>query len=311
MQIIGAGMAGLLAAQMLRRHRPFIREAQAHLPHNHDALLRFKTDAVSRATGIPFRRVWVTKGVVGRFDPIAAANKYSFKVTGEVLPRSILNLEPGERYVAPLDFIPAMAAGLEITYSSPLTGPDLEEAAAIDETIVSTIPMPALMRMVEWPDPEEGGSPFRWRPVFTTRGWIKRPKVDLYQTLYYPGSDVPWYRISITGQEVIAESMMESENECDSFNLLERLIVDFGLPAITTVEWQKESRQEYGKLAPMDSTVRRSFILAMTDKYRVYSLGRFATWRQILLDDVVHDVEVIEKFITERDRYARNLRVMR
>lgn len=307
MQIIGAGMAGLLAAQMLRRHQPSLREAQPSLPHNHNALLRFRTDAVSRATGIPFKKVWVTKGVVGVQNPIQAANRYSFKVTGEVLPRSILNLEPGERWVAPANFIAQMAEGLDIQFGSRFTKEDLAKVEATEEPVVSTMPMPALMKLADWPEPEPS---FSWRPIWTTRGLIVRPKVDLYQTLYCPGSDLPWYRVSITGQELIAESMVGTESNMEGF-LDQFVVTHFGLPAITTINWSSESRQEYGKLAPADNTVRRSFILAMTDRYRVYSLGRFATWRQILLDDIVHDVEVIEKFITERDRYSRNLRVLR
>jgi len=62
-KIYGAGMAGLLAANMLRRFKPEVCEAQPSLPNNHAALLRFRTDACSRATGIPFRKVSVQKAI--------------------------------------------------------------------------------------------------------------------------------------------------------------------------------------------------------------------------------------------------------
>src|SRR5688572_5532364 len=83
--IAGAGMAGLLAANLLRRHRPEVFERQLDLPHNHSALLRFRSPAVSDATGIPFRRVLIRKGiwdgkrVVDRCS-IPLANAYSQKV---------------------------------------------------------------------------------------------------------------------------------------------------------------------------------------------------------------------------------------
>ena len=44
--IIGAGMAGLLAANMLRHRDPVILEAQKSLPNNHHALLRFRSSVV-------------------------------------------------------------------------------------------------------------------------------------------------------------------------------------------------------------------------------------------------------------------------
>jgi hypothetical protein len=50
MKIIGAGMAGLIAGHMLRRHSPEIHEAASSLPNNHSALLRFRSDAVAKAT---------------------------------------------------------------------------------------------------------------------------------------------------------------------------------------------------------------------------------------------------------------------
>jgi hypothetical protein len=66
--------------------------------------------------------------------------------------------------------------------------------------------------------------------------------------------------------------------------------------------------QQYGKLLPIDNNLRKQFILYLTDQYRIYSLGRFATWRQILLDDIVSDLNVLEQLITERDEYQRRLR---
>lgn len=44
--------------------------------------------------------------------------------------------------------------------------------------------------------------------------------------------------------------------------------------------------------------------------YGIYSLGRFATWRQILMDDVVKDVKVIEQLIEQRDNYSRRLKIV-
>lgn len=50
MLIIGAGMAGLLAANLLHRFNPTVLEKAPSLPNNHAALLRFRSDEIPRAT---------------------------------------------------------------------------------------------------------------------------------------------------------------------------------------------------------------------------------------------------------------------
>jgi hypothetical protein len=39
----------------------------------------------------------------------------------------------------------------------------------------------------------------------------------------------------------------------------------------------------------------------------MYSVGRFATWRQLLLDDVVKDIELVGKWISAGSNYARRV----
>ena len=54
---------------------------------------------------------------------------------------------------------------------------------------------------------------------------------------------------------------------------------------------------KYGKLLPIEEKVRKEFILYLTQKYNIFSVGRFATWRQLLLDDIVDDINVIDNMI--------------
>ena len=63
MIIFGAGLAGLLAGNILRKYHPKIYEAQNELPNNHSALLRFRTSDVGTACSIPFKRVKVSKAI--------------------------------------------------------------------------------------------------------------------------------------------------------------------------------------------------------------------------------------------------------
>jgi hypothetical protein len=86
---------------------------------------------------------------------------------------------------------------------------------------------------------------------------------------------------------------------------LDILFANHGIIATNIV--QKE--QDYGKIVPIDEYERQKFILWATDNWNIYSLGRYATWRQILLDDVMKDIGVITKFIEQRNNYARLIKI--
>ena len=58
---------------------------------------------------------------------------------------------------------------------------------------------------------------------------------------------------------------------------------------------------------------RKEFLYYLTREFNIYSLGRFATWKQIILDDVVDDANKIMKLInveTKRRNYQVNLNIM-
>ena len=312
MKIYGAGMAGLLAANMLRRYEPEVHELQASLPYNHGALLRFRTDAVSKATGQPFKKILVHKAVLWMgqlyYQPtIQMANSYSLKVTGEILPRSIINTEPSYRYIAPPDFIEKMTKGINIVYDSPLRKP------FSDDVIISTIPMPALMDITGW----DNRPHFPHDAIISVKVNIADPKVDIYQTIYAAHPNVKWYRASISGHVLIVEYLqkdwlnyvaMPEEDRLDyCYDDVRVALEYFGLYSAETDSTETKF-QKFGKLRPVDDSVRKSFIYGATQLYGIYSLGRFATWRQILLDDVVHDIEVIDNFIMDKSEYTRHLR---
>jgi hypothetical protein len=303
MRIYGAGLAGLLAGTMLRRYKPLICEAQPSLPNNHDALLRFRSDVVSRVTGIPFKKVRVQKAISykGRIRTspcLKASNMYSVKSTGEVLSRSINNLDPVERYIAPPDLIQQLADGLDIRYNTPL----LEPLEPQIEPVISTIPMPYLQKLSRWHSRPE----FNYRTITTISADIVEPKTEVYQTIYYPG-DERYYRVSITGNHLTIEMMgkIELNLHCAEDFIFEAL-KDFGIndPELSLVTIKTQS---FGKITPIAEEPRKEFILAMSDLYKVYSVGRYATWRNILLDDLVQDIQKVEKLFTQRDNYAKRL----
>jgi hypothetical protein len=302
--IYGAGMAGLMAAHMLRRFQPIVFEAQSSLPNNHDALLRFRSDAVSQATGIPFQKVRVQKAICykGQFitEPdLRLTNLYSHKVTGRTLSRSILSLEPVDRYIAPPDFIKQLSVGIDVQYNHKLES----LLTCGSEPAISTIPMPHMMELAEWKEVPE----FEHRSIVTIVAELNN--VDVYQTLYYPGAE-DWYRASITGNKLMIESVGPKFEEHALETQVMRVLNDFGICPSFFGEIH-QTYQHLGKIIPIDNQIRKTFILSLTDKHNIYSLGRFATWRQILLDDVVEDVKFIEQCITQRDLYKTRMASVR
>tara|TARA_R110002126_G_scaffold191862_1_gene340024 strand:- start:7 stop:957 length:951 start_codon:yes stop_codon:yes gene_type:complete len=309
MIIFGAGLAGLLAGNMLRSLNPKVWEAQSSLPNNHEALLRFRTDRVGTSCAIPFQKVDVSKAIkydnkLSTAPDLFLSNLYSQKVTGAVWSRSINNLSPVSRYIAPLDLISKMSKGCKIEYDKPLSGDFLEEQKALGSKrpIISTIPMPALMKMVGWDEFPE----FKSQKIWTQRATIDSPESGVYQTIYYPDKIVGHYRASVIGQTVIVESICEPDKNAGQA-IMEILRDDFGIEAKRLTDIHS-GVQRYGKIMPVDEGIRQKFIFEMTTRYNLYSVGRFATWRQLLLDDVVEDIQKVEQFIRGDSDYNRKMK---
>lgn len=296
-------MSGLLAANMLRRFTPTVLEAQPSLPHNHHALLRFRSDICSRATGIRFKEVTVRKAVKWRGEllsegNLAVNNSYSRKVTGKVLDRSIINLETSTRYIAPPDFIQQMAKSVNVQFNEKVSEPDLIDRDEHSEPILSTMPMPILMKLLGWQEIPEFTSRRVWAIGATIRD------CDVYQTIYYPGAE-PNYRASITGDKLVIECTEEPPFVTD---VIQEVAEDFGFCTRDITGEISSKEQQYGKIRPLsDPNIARRFVLWATDKFRIYSLGRFALWRNILQDDVCKDIGVIERLIEFRDDYRRQI----
>lgn len=296
--IVGAGLSGLIAAHAWPGAPVYERDNEP--TEHHKALLRFRSGSVAALTGIEFQKVTVRKAIYAdgfRAPTISYANAYSAKVIGRVTnDRSIWNLEPVERWIAPDDFYMQLVTnvGARIHWG---TAFDIADAVTHAENrIISTIPLPATMAAL---GEEFGGGEFRSAPITVRRYRVR--DCDVYQTVYFPEPDLPIYRASITGSTLIAESVGEPLRIEAEAARLERV---FGITGLTTPI--ESARQRYGKIAPIDAAARRALLYRLTSRYHVYSLGRFATWRNVLLDDLVHDIAVIKKLLIG-DNYGTRL----
>lgn len=303
-------MSGLLAANIFRKMNPVVMEKQSVLPDNHGALLRFRTRSVSDSSGIPFKDVFVRKQINyhGKHftDPtIPMANEYCLKVSGEYNDRSVWNLSDAKRFIAPDNFLKKLEDGCNIKYNSDFN--NIEGRGTCP--IISTMPMYNLMKILGWREIPE----FKHREIFSITFNIEKPNIELYQTTYYPNIKLPFYRISITENKIIMEFLEKPlagyEWESKILSLFDYcnhfLKHDFGISiSEENISNFKTKHQKYGKLIPIDVALRKKFIAWATNKHGIYSLGRWATHRQILMDDVVEDIKVIEKLI-ETNNYGR------
>lgn len=291
MRIIGAGMAGLLAARMLSpRLKPLVIERSGSLPHNHSAVLRFATCKVAEVLGIPFKKVSLIKTVVPWRNPVADAMAYSRKVLGEYRSdRSVLlpeRWQSFERYIAPENLIEQMAEGVTIEFNVDYDFPPE------GEKVISTIPMPALAKALGYRD-------LGWKWIDGSNIVTRVRGCEAYVSVMVPDPNVPFYRASITGDKLIIELSgtmrgFVPNTEKVIYKACELLGITERCDDFETVP------QSYAKIAPIDEAERRNFIYyASTVTGRAYQLGRFATWRpKLLLDDLVHDVRLIEGWIT-------------
>lgn len=294
--VVGAGLAGLLAANMLKsRYDVRVVERQASLPNNHSAVLRFRTPLVSEVLGIPFRKVTVIKGTEPWKNPIADALAYSRKNTGEYRSDRSVNSSSGvvERWIAPPDLIAQMAKGINIEYSA-----NFEYASEAD-SIISTIPMPSLMETLAYP--RKNVIDFNAYPGINVRAKVFA--CDAYVSLAVPDPAYPFSRVSITGDELIVEcpgrTLDLNDDMARGIAVNAAYMLGITENLLSDISWKK---QQYAKIIPIDETERRRFLhWCSSDKGYCFNLGRFATWRPgLLMDDLVNDVRVITKFMQSK-----------
>lgn len=294
--IIGAGMAGLLAANMLHRHRPVILERASSLPNNHSAVLRFRSNIVSDVLGIPFKKVSVVKDSIPWRNPVADALAYSAKNTGVMRSdRSITaGLVVAERFIAPGDLIERMAANVpHIAYDADWT-PEMTQGGPV----ISTIPMPVLMQKLGCEPTFDMG----WAPAVNVRAKVKR--CDAYVSLMIPDPKMEFSRVSITGDELIVECPQMPPSQLEhAVHLAGQAAWMLGIDPgdLCDVEAYVST---YAKILPVPDDERKEFIYEASLKHNIFSLGRFATWRPgLLMDDLVHDVRKIEGWLNGRSHY--------
>lgn len=301
MIIIGAGMAGLLAGGMIRDQPVTIYEAAESLPNNHSAVLRFRSSVVGDTLGIEFKAVNMMKAVHAWRNAVADNLAYSMKSTGTATLRSIVTAEGGiqRRFIAPGNLIELMQKRVngEIFFSRTVKAEFLRDYKyERSGPVISTIPMPLLMDILEYKKPN-----FKYVHGFNIN--LTLTGVDAYASVYVPDPDLPFNRISLTGDRLTIEvsdpfNIYPTVESYDQYQAVDLALQLLGLNVDYEQDYIIIKPQKYSKILPISDDERKRFIMWATENFNIYSLGRFATWRPgLLLDDVVNDVRVIQRLV--------------
>lgn len=290
MRIIGAGLSGLLAGVLNENaeiHEPFIEQ------NSHQALLRFRSPDIGEAVGIPFKKVTAYKSIwhEGEHTPmnVMMMNKYSRKVSGKISHRSIRHTEAETRWMAPEGFQDMLRNICEsrIHYDA-----HIPSVLDYKGPIISTIPMNVLSRHLGTHHilGKEIDIIKDTKAIYVTRYEIS--DCEAFMTIYYPELGLNVYRASISGNMLIIECIKPMQEKD-----LTTVVNSFGICSYPITEHTLNFMQNNGKMSLINENVRKAFILNATLKHNIYSLGRFAVWKDILLDDVYHDIGRIKHFI--------------
>jgi hypothetical protein len=288
MYIIGAGLSGCIAGFIFPNAT--IYERNTEFTNNHQGLLRFRTNKISELTGIPFTKVEINKYIWSNRDfrqpNPNLINLYSQKVTGRISDRSISNLTGGTRYIAPIDFHNQLQKKLQKSIEYGVSA-DLH---SMDRKIpiITTAP---LNKTLEQLDKSPISFGFNHSTINIKKYII--PGCDIFQTIYFPDMETDIYRASITGDMLIIESIGPIDDR--DVDLVSELFAVDGLNLIENYS----GTQKLGKIIPLENNLRKNILYKLSHFYNIWSLGRYACWRNILLDDVLEDAYHIRRMISQ------------
>ena len=298
--ILGAGISGALAAKFFNTEEIY---DKANAPvNNHHAVMRIKDPRVGMLLGSNMESVSVKKGVYFKgvmWDKtnITINNMYSLKVSGQLSYKSILDLSDCSRFLLSdwdikninygYDFVSINKNSLVFAYNNEYIQKEFDFC-------ISTIPIQHMIKISGIFDelPE-----FKYNPIFVTRFNLNIDST-VHQTIYFPDNCFNSYRVTIEGKQIIFEAINSFPDETE----IEKIICLFGISTLN-IENKQEFVQKIGKIVPYDDKYRKFILNELTEKFNLFSLGRFAIWKQIRSDDVIKDLEVIQKMIfTEEKR---------
>jgi hypothetical protein len=163
--------------------------------------------------------------------------------------------------------------------------------------VISTLAMPIMAKILGIESPVSFSSGKKVRVI---RYRIYNANLNL--SMYYPSPSTPVYRASVM-KDIMSVEMIDSEvTEENLETALQEVFESLGID--TDDVKQLDHGTQLGKISyNVDNRVRKNWIYRLTNEYWIYSLGRFALWKNILQDDVYDDARKIREFIESGTHY--------
>lgn len=297
--IIGGGVAGAVASGFFKYLSPQVFEATNSDPlENHNAIMRFESNAIPMILGVPATSVKVTKNIyyqgnVYANPEIRFSNMYSKKVIDKLSKRSIDNLQTEQRFI-----LTKKIKINNINYNHKLVGKDRNNLIFMHkeqfikipyDVCISTIPMPRLLEMDVF---NLNMLNYTATNIYTAK-YNLCTKIDnsLCQTIYFPDNDLGVYRASIVNGEMLIESVSRIKHR-----EVEIVLESFGL-VDSDIEFVSSNSNKLGKIYTEKDIERRKIIMQLTDEFNIYSFGRYAIWKSIRADDLISDLHKIKNML--------------
>ena len=311
--ILGAGIAGALAGGYFRSQSPLLFDQREEgSDSKHKAVFRFKNPDIGLVLGCPLKKIEVAKSIYkevrytkdggdmveihSQQPTIADCNAYSLKVVGSLQGRSIRDVSPlpAVRYVLKGQFTPSgVFWGCKVKKVKPheiIFSTSQGDKVVMFDKCISTIPLPSLLKAIDgkrdWGvDFDEISS-----SIFVTIFHLKC-KSDVVQTIYYPKGCA--YRATLEGDKLIVESVKGVPSD---YRFVFR---SFGLAKENFQEESEVCEQKYGKLMEIDQDYRKTLLFDITEGFGIYSLGRYALWKNLRTDDLLSDLSAINRMMEQ------------
>lgn len=307
--IIGAGLSGSIMYNVLG-HKAMVVESSPPATKAHRAVMRFRDPELGRLLDVKLKPVNVQKSIFYRGEHhnngnLMFSNLYSRKTLDILATRSVGDLTERKRWILAEDccinhtIIPednlygatVKRIDKDNIYCAVGNDPVLQKLDY--DVIISTLPLSLLLKLLG----EELTVELVSAPIWVYRAQLPKGFSAVCQTIYFPELYYPVYRATLEEDQVIIEAI----KECDDLELdisLQVFGLDFKYADLANRELIV---QKYGKIKPISIQERKLILYAITDKYNIYSLGRFALWANLKSDEIFKDAMKIKEFITSPD----------
>lgn len=306
--IIGAGIAGAVAYNALKSYSPAVFTAEEETStglKRHKAIMRIRDPKLGLLVGcdlapITIQKMMLYEGKLHHQSNITASNLYSLKIYNGINHQSIDNLESAKRYLITSDIkIDNCRYGYKLIDTTPGSnvlsfnvGSDIPIPAHAEyDYCISTIPLPTLAKVCRIEVPSEI---FQHEPIYVYRAKLQL-SCHVNQTIYIPEHRYFTYRVTLQQQEIIFECVEEMSGE-----EREELLVLFGLSG-AYISPIKLTVQPRGKIYTSDDDYRKKVIWEITEKFNIFSFGRFGIWKPLRADHLLNDIEKIKTMINLRE----------